>query len=186
MKLNRFPSGVIATSAALATYALVCSGCGTNANAGAALTPQQLQQQYGITDATMGTVQTADGAMQGTLVPVTLPDGRRAQLIIPAQNPNEPHAMYYQDAQGIHPVALQSDVTRQQLASAQAPVVVDRRVEPSHAHHRSWEKELVIIGGSAGAGAGVGALTGGKKGAGIGAGLGGVGGLIYDLATRKK
>ena len=52
--------------------------------------------------------------------------------------------------------------------------------------HRSWEKELLIIGGSAGAGAAVGALTGGKKGAGIGAAAGGVGGLIYDLATRKK
>ena len=37
-----------------------------------------------------------------------------------------------------------------------------------------------------GAGAAVGALTGGKKGAGIGAAAGGVGGLIYDLATRKK
>lgn len=50
---------------------------------------------------------------------------------------------------------------------------------------RSWEKALLIIGGSAGAGAAVGALTGGKKGAAIGAGAGGVGGLIYDLATRK-
>ena len=45
---------------------------------------------------------------------------------------------------------------------------------------------MVIIGGSAGAGAAVGALAKGKKGAGIGAAAGGVGGLIYDLATRKK
>ena len=32
----------------------------------------------------------------------------------------------------------------------------------------------------------IGALAGGKKGAGVGAAAGGVGGLIYDLATRDK
>ena len=45
---------------------------------------------------------------------------------------------------------------------------------------------MLIIGGSAGAGTAIGALAGGKKGAAIGAAAGGVGGLIYDLATRKK
>ena len=67
-----------------------------------------------------------------------------------------------------------------------SPRVVARRSEPPHPRQRSWEKELLIIGGSAGAGAAVGGLTGGKKGAGIGAAAGGVGGLIYDLATRKN
>ena len=66
------------------------------------------------------------------------------------------------------------------------PRVVTRRAAAPHEHTRSWQKELLIIGGSAGAGAGVGALTGGKKGAGIGAAAGGAGGLIYDLMTRKK
>ena len=51
---------------------------------------------------------------------------------------------------------------------------------------RSWEREALIIGGSAGAGAGIGAIAGGKKGAGIGALSGGVAGLVYDLATRNK
>ena len=50
----------------------------------------------------------------------------------------------------------------------------------------SWEKEALIIGGSAGAGTAIGAMAGGKKGAGIGAAAGGVGGLIYDLLTRSK
>ena len=44
----------------------------------------------------------------------------------------------------------------------------------------------MIIGGSAGAGTAIGALAGGKKGAGVGAATGGVGGLIFDLATRNK
>jgi len=49
---------------------------------------------------------------------------------------------------------------------------------------RSWKKSAVIIGGSTAAGAGVGKLVGGsaKKGAVIG----GVGGVVYDLATRNK
>jgi hypothetical protein len=65
-----------------------------------------------------------------------------------------------------------------------------RRAEPGTTMQRktrSWEKEaLIIIGGGTGGGALVGGLAGGKKGAAVGAAAGGVGGLIYDLATRKK
>ena len=51
---------------------------------------------------------------------------------------------------------------------------------------RSWEREVLIVGGSAGAGAAIGAVAGGKKGAGIGALSGGIAGLVYDIATRNK
>jgi hypothetical protein len=51
---------------------------------------------------------------------------------------------------------------------------------------RSWEREVLIVGGSAGAGAAIGAVAGGKKGAGIGALSGGLAGLVYDMATRNK
>ena len=51
---------------------------------------------------------------------------------------------------------------------------------------RNLQKEVLIVGGSAGAGAAIGAVAGGKKGAGIGALSGGVAGLVYDLATRNK
>jgi len=50
---------------------------------------------------------------------------------------------------------------------------------------RSAGKSAAIIGGSAAAGAAIGGLTGGVKGAAIGAAVGGVGGLIYDRATRN-
>src|SRR5262245_15034351 len=51
---------------------------------------------------------------------------------------------------------------------------------------RSWQKSALIIGGSAAGGAGVGALLGGGSGAKKGAVVGGIGGLVYDLATRNK
>jgi chromosomal replication initiation ATPase DnaA len=149
-----------------------------------AMTPDQIQRQYGVTGAYADTITTAEGPMKGTMVPVTLADGRQAQLFIPSQRTNEPHAVYLRDQDGIHPVQMQDSLTRDQFIQTQ-PSVVARRAEPAHAHKRTWEKEALIIGGSAGAGTAIGALTAGKKGAGIGAAAGGVGGLIYDLATRK-
>jgi hypothetical protein len=51
---------------------------------------------------------------------------------------------------------------------------------------RSPQKSAVIIGGGAAAGAAIGAMSGGAKGAAIGAAVGGVGGLIYDRATKNR
>jgi len=81
-------------------------------------------------------------------------------------------------------VRVKDHVTRDQIS--QSPAVIERQAEPAHADKRSWEKEAMIIGGSAGAGTVIGAVAGGKKGAGIGAVAGGVGGLIYDVITRDK
>jgi hypothetical protein len=160
---------------------VVSSACSRDAQA-VGLSPAELQQRYGISDAYIGKVTTSDGTLHGTLVPVTLADGRKAELIIP-DRAGEAHTAYFRDADGLHPIEIADNVKRDQLVT---PTVVSKRVERPHARHRSWEKEVMIIGGSAGAGAAVGALTGGRKGAGIGAGAGGLGGLIYDLATRKN
>ena len=51
---------------------------------------------------------------------------------------------------------------------------------------RSAGKSAAIIGGGAAAGATFGAIAGGGKGAAIGAAIGGIGGLIYDSATRNR
>jgi hypothetical protein len=158
---------------------VVGSACGTSTEA---MTPDRLQQQYGITGSYTGSLQTPDGSIRGTIVPVTLADGRGAQLILPVQGRNEAHTVYVRDADGFHPVQLQDNVTREQMVQSSAPVVVGRRAEPAHPNKSGWEKDALIIGGGAGGGALVGALAGGKKGAGIGAAAGGIGGLIYDLA----
>src|SRR5579862_807908 len=78
------------------------------------LSPEELQQRYGISDAYTGQVTTPDGTrLSGTIVPTTLSDGRSGQFVIPEADPNEPHTMYVQDAQGLHPVELQSNVNRE-------------------------------------------------------------------------
>lgn len=68
--------------------------------------------------------------------------------------------------------------------------VIERQVvyqeAPRARQRRSWEREVLIVAGSSGAGAAIGAAAGGGKGAGIGAVSGAVAGLIYDLATRDK
>jgi hypothetical protein len=176
--VNRRRAGIVAGSAVLWTIAVGLSGCSRDAQA---MTPQQLQQQYGITDAYAGQLSTPDGTVRGTFVPMRMPDGHMGELVIP---PGRNATPYFRDEGGVHLIALQPDATREQLVAA--PRVVSRRAAAPHEQTRSWQKELLIIGGTAGAGAGVGALTGGKKGAGIGAAAGGAGGLIYDLMTRKK
>jgi len=169
-------------AALLFASATVLVGCEQKADA---VTPEKIEQQYGVSGAYTGSVPTSDGgAIRGTLVPVTLADGRKAQLFVPQQRRDEPHGVYLHDDQGLHPVHIRERATRDEITSA--PAVVEQRTEPAHRQKRSWEKEALIIGGSAGAGTAIGAMAGGKKGAAVGATAGGIGGLIYDLATRNK
>jgi hypothetical protein len=160
---------------------VLASACTRDAQA---ITPEKLEQQYGIAGAYADTVTTPDGSIKGTIVPVTLADGRRAQLVIPSQTAKDPHSVYMRDGSGLHPVEVSERSSRHDVA--QAPAVVETRPERAHSRKRSWEKEALIIGGSAGAGTAIGAVAGGRKGAAVGAAAGGVGGLIYDLATRDR
>jgi alkyl hydroperoxide reductase subunit AhpF len=106
-------------------------------------------------------------------------------LIIPKRQASDARSVYLVDNDGLHPVELKENASRQDVTSA--PAIVQRRPAAERvAKKRSWEKEALIIGGSAGGGAAIGAIAGGKKGAGIGAAAGGVGGLIYDVLTRNK
>ena len=171
---------VVYLSAVIAAAASVWA-CSRDAQA---VSPAQLERQYGVAGAYTGTVSTPDGGLTGTVVPVTLADGRPAQLVIPTRSAADPHAAYIRDDTGWHPVEVLDGASRDELT--RSPVVVERRVERAHPRQRSWEKEALIIGGGAGGGALVGGLAGGKKGAGVGAAAGGIGGLIYDLATRHR
>jgi hypothetical protein len=174
-------TSIFATAFVVLGSAIVFVGCERKADA---VTPEKVEQQYGVSGAYTDEVPTSDGPVRGTLVPVTLADGRKAQLFVPQQQRKETHRVYFRDDEGLHPVHVNESSTRSEVTSA--PAVVEKRLEPKQKRKRSWEKEALIIGGSAGAGTAIGAVAGGKKGAAIGATAGGIGGLIYDLATRDK
>lgn len=171
---------ILATALAL-TVAAAFTACSRDAQA---MDAQQVEQQYGVAGASNQTIVTPDGPVKGTLVPITMANGHQGNLFIPQKQANDPHGVYLRDERGLHPVELKDNAKRADVA--QAPAIVETRPEPAHPNKRSWEKEALIIGGSAGAGTAIGAIAGGKKGAGVGAAAGGVGGLIYDLVTRNK
>lgn len=172
----------IKTALALALVgAPLCTACTRDAQV---MDGQEIERRYGVSGAHTGTIDTSGGPMTGTLVPITLADGHQGLLFIPQKQANDPHAVYLRDEQGLHPVRLNDNASRDELTRSAS--IVARRTEPQHANKRSWEKEALIVGGSAGAGTAIGALTGGKKGAVVGAAAGGVGGLIYDLVIRNK
>lgn len=105
------------------------------------MTPQSIEQQYGVSGAYTDTVGTSDGSLQGTMVPVTLADGRTAQLFIPAQRGNQEHTVYLRDSEGLHPVRVSERVTRDEMT--RSPAIVERRAEPQHKNKRSWVDETV-------------------------------------------
>jgi len=175
--------------------AIICSlflsGCEREPRVSAATDAGTIEQRYGLSGAYNDRFVEGDTAMEATIVPVTLSDGRTAQLVIP-RTQSTAHRVYLKEGGELYPVALQNPrVTREEFIRSEPRIVERRPVEqPRRAveskKKRSLEKELLIIGGSAGAGAAIGAVAGGKKGAAVGALSGGVAGLIYDLATRNK
>jgi hypothetical protein len=179
MKTQRLAGAALLAMLALAGTIM------TSACSNTSLDAKAIEEKYGVSGATTENILTADGVMMpSTVVPVTLPDGQKAQLVIPQKS--DGNAVYLRDQEGMHPVVLQDrKVSRDQFVRSN-PTVVERRLVPQQSKKRSWQKEALIIGGGAGAGAGIGAIVGGKKGAGIGAASGGIAGLIYDLSTRNK
>src|SRR4051812_45504543 len=71
--MKRFLLPLVASVAVLTS-----AGCSGDAQA---MTPQHIEDQYGVSGAYTDTVKTADGNLSGTLVPVTLADGRAAHPV---------------------------------------------------------------------------------------------------------
>ena len=176
-----------ATLALLLVATLAVAAC---SRANADIDPKSIEAKYGLSGGYVEEIATEDGKVKATVIPTTLDDGRRVQLLIPHQ-PIGDHQVYMRDGIAVTPLELSDPkVSKQQFVQSQ-PRVVERRPAPVAAttqktKKRSLEKEVLIVGGSAGAGAAIGAVAGGGKGAGIGALSGGVAGLVYDLATRNK
>jgi hypothetical protein len=180
---------VVRLFAAAITGSLVIAGAAHAQNRtitprAAQMTPSQIQQRYGIQGAYDGTMLHPAGH-RSTAVPVTMQDGRTGEFVIPSGRADA-HPVYYRDDQSgdLHPVRMNTRVTRQQVI--EAPRAVRYQPEPRHTNRQPWERDALIIGGSAGAGALIGAAAGGRTGAGVGAAAGGIGGLIVDLLSRNK
>ena len=174
------------TVALVLLFASVAPACN---RASAEIDPKAIESKYGLSGGYVDEVSTGSGNVKATIIPTTLNDGRKVQLVIPHQ-PIGDHQVYMRDGIAITPLELSDPkVSKQQFVQSQ-PRIIERRVTPvapaTRKKKRSLEKEVLIVGGSAGAGAAIGAIAGGGKGAGIGALSGGVAGLVYDLATRHK
>jgi len=178
--------------AILASMLTVLFSVAACSKASANVDPKAIEQKYGLSGGYVDEINTEDGKVKATIIPTTLDDGRRVQLVIPHQ-PIGNHQVYMREGITITPLELSdSRLSKQQFVQSQ-PRIVERRPAPTSPtaqsepkKKRPLEKEVLIVGGSAGAGAAIGGLAGGGKGAGIGALSGGVAGLVYDLATRNK
>ena len=143
-----------------------------------------IAQQYGLAGATAESITTSGSVVEGTLVPITMAGGQQAHLFIPTYQSRDVDAVYLRDDQGLHPVRLTSSASREDMV--RSPALAATGPARQVAAKRSWEREVLIVAGNAGAGAAIGGLAKGKKGAAVGAAAGGVGGLVYDLITRHK
>lgn len=123
---------------------------------------------------------------QPAAVPVTLPDGRKAYLMVQPTSESYPGAVHPAVYRSPAPVTSQERVVYTSSPVVERQVIRETRSPVPEQRGRSWEREVLIVAGSAGAGTAIGAIAGGKKGAAVGAVSGGVAGLVYDLATRNK
>jgi len=193
-----------ATLGFLLLVMMAAAGC---TRASADVDPKAIEAKYGVSGGYVEEIQLDEGKVQATVIPTTLDDGRNVQLLIPHRQVGD-HQVYMRDGIMITPMELSDTKISKQQFVASKPRVVERRSsstaaapapnatasapaasnsEPAAApQKRSLKKEVLIVGGSAGAGAAIGAAAGGGKGAAVGALSGGVAGLVYDLATKNK
>src|SRR5262244_3212977 len=139
--------------ALLLVTALLSAACN---RASADIDPKAIESKYGLSGGYVDEISTADGKVKATIIPTTLDDGRKVQLVIPHQPIGE-HQVYMRDGITITPLELSDPkVSKQQFVQSQ-PRIVERRPAPAPRTQaqpkkkRSLEKEVLIVGGSAGA-----------------------------------
>jgi hypothetical protein len=181
--MNRSRSNKSRIFMGFALWCFLCmAGCEREPQVAAYSDAGTIEQRYGLGGAYTERIDTENGAIDATIVPITLSDGRSAEFVIPRQEMAD-HRLFLRDADGLSPVVLENPrVSREQFLQSH-PRVVQRQVETSARNtKRSWQREALIVGGSNATGAAIGS---GGQGTGVGMLSGGVAGLIYDLTSTN-
>src|SRR5438874_4844979 len=138
-----------ATAAVLLAALLAAVGC---SKVSADVDPKAIEAKYGLTGGFVEEISTEGGKIQATVIPTTLDDGRKVQLVIPHQ-PMGDHQVYMRDGIEITPLELSDPkISKQQFVASQ-PRVVERRAVAHAAttntttttttkKKRSFEKEV--------------------------------------------
>src|SRR4030095_10993885 len=91
-----------ATLALLLVSVLAVAAC---SKANADIDPKAIEAKYGLSGGYVGEIDTEDGKVQATIIPTTLDDGRKVQLVIPHQ-PIGDHQVYMRDGITTTPLEL--------------------------------------------------------------------------------
>src|SRR4051812_50083055 len=92
--------------ALLLTGAALSSACSRDLQA---MDAQQIEQKYGVAGARADTRATDDGPIRGTLLPITLANGREGPLFISQKQGDDPPAVLLRGEQGAHPPQPEED-----------------------------------------------------------------------------
>src|SRR5690242_15322263 len=98
---------------------LGAAGCGKTS---ASYDPKAIEAEYGVSGAYVDKISTQSGDVDATIVPTTLADGRKVQLVIPHKEVDPQHRVFMRDGVTITPV---------ELADASHPKIVERHVVES-------------------------------------------------------
>ncbi len=79
-----------------------------------------IARQYGLTGVVTETIVTSAGPLEGTLVPVTLADGRAAHLFVPTYQSRDIEAVYLRDGDSLLALQLSGQTGRPPLFRASA------------------------------------------------------------------
>src|SRR5438128_9922729 len=114
---------------ALTLTAMLCITACTKVSAD--VDPRAIEQKYGLTGGYTDEITTEGGKVQATVIPTTLDDGRKVQLVIPHQ-PMGDHQVYMRDGIEITPLELSDPkISKQQFVASQPRVVERRAVAPA-------------------------------------------------------
>src|SRR5262249_47507516 len=121
--MDRFASKAHAQLAIALLFGCLVAACNREPRASA--NTDTIEERYGLAGAYSDLVRSDNGTIAATIIPITLSDGRTAQLVIP-KNQAQGQTVFLRDQDGLSPVVLENPrVSREEFIRSQ-PRVVER------------------------------------------------------------